>query len=204
MLDNLDLSRLIEDAAIDPLQPETRFLKPLLEQTKSELRAAGTIRGALERLYDLTNVSVRDKIADEDLSAAAVFFNTGREQVEAVAHLTGQPILLVTAQTTNLDPYAAPGFSLQLAVQRGLRMHPRLEEPGNQIDIAHVGFAPYVDLLFVDKHTLGLIRQEREARPDRMQVATGSNVVRAANLDAVISVMHEHPYARRTNDRSAT
>jgi hypothetical protein len=190
-LEKLDPVTILESADMPNLE-EGRTLRSILRRVWEVLCTVGTVRGTLERLYGLADMHHLANLADEDLSAAAVFFSTGREQVDAVAHRVGRPRATIMALTKSLDPYAAPGFSLQLAVQRGLRTHPRLEEPGNQIDVAHLSFAPYVDLLFVDRHTLGLIRQERESRPERVSVTAGQNIVCAANLDSVIHAMQTH------------
>jgi len=57
-----------------------------------------------------------------------------------------------------LNPYKMPGYSLGIATNRAWQLSGNSAEAGNQIDDAHVTFAPYMDVLFVDKRTFAFLK----------------------------------------------
>jgi hypothetical protein len=172
------LAELPSDAAV--------LMRQLYEQVSATLIEHGSVRTGLEAIFGLQNVAMRDRIPHSDLAAVSVFFNTAR--AEKSASLCSK-IGLTEAQceqlVDQLNPYAAPGFALQLAAQRARQLHPKPDEPGDEVDVGHLAFAPYVDLAFVDKRTLGFIVQEARDRPHLLAPEFTKNIVRAGTLEQV-------------------
>lgn len=192
-IDEGQMNALFEEA-LEGLPPVAEFL---MRQSSTDIRQAieeqGTVRSALEAVFNLQRIGIGSRLHDSDLPAASVFFSIAREEVARVFEQL-QPEGPDTDQlVTQLNPYRAPGFALRLAAQRARRTHPKDEEAGSQVDVDHLSFAPYVDLLIVDKRTFGFIKQEAQARPELLPPEFTRNVIRGITLHQVAEqIMARH------------
>jgi hypothetical protein len=184
-LDSPETEALIEAVLADLPLDAAVLMRQMIEQVRAKLLEHGTVRDGLEALYGLQNVAIRQSIPDSDLAVVPSFFNTARTEVDAVCSRIGLERSYGEQLVLQLNPYQAPGFALQLAARRARQRHPKPDEPSDQIDVAHIAFAPYVDLAFVDRRTLGFITQEARDRPHLLASEFTKNIVRAGTLDRV-------------------
>lgn len=188
-------------AAVADLPADAAVLMhQLYHQVRAALLEQGTVRKGLEAIYGLQNVHIREQIPQSDLAAVSVFFKTARTEAASICSQAGLSELQCEPFIDQLDPYAGPGFALQLAAQRARRLHPKPDEPGDEVDVGHLAFAPYVDLAFVDKRTLGFISQEARDRPNLLAPAFTENIVRAGTLEQVGRVILERSQTSRTHE----
>jgi hypothetical protein len=162
----------------------------LFERVESQITRSGTIRAALETMYELNSVAVRPAVLDADLPSVSVFFQTAREQVDEVAVKLGIDSDRVLEAVERLDPYSCPGVALQLAARRARERHTKPDQPGDEVDLAHLAFAPHVDLLFADKRTFAFIQQEAQKSEGNLIPGFTETIRRAgslAQLEAYIS-----------------
>ena len=90
-----------------------------------------------------------------------------------------------------IDPYACPGFTTALALRRQRLMTERRTEASHQVDEAHVGFAPYVDLMVVDAETRTLLEQEARRNPDLLPNGIMDRIRAPGSLDSVIAAVED-------------
>jgi hypothetical protein len=184
-LNSDEARRLMEGAMADTPREVQQLMRSMLAQVREQMLEHGTVRGALEAQYGLSGVHAANRIRDDDLAASAVFYSEAKEQIAVVLNRTGRPEDVENVYR-RLDPYAAPGVSLRLAVQRARALQAEPEEPGDDVDSAHLAFAPYVDLLFADKRTVHYVTQEARDRPECIDRPAASKVRRAGSLDSVL------------------
>jgi hypothetical protein len=132
---------------------------------------------------------ILDRIPDSDLAMMSVFFNSAREEVRKVLNRVEADPSVGEQLVRRLDPYSAPGFSLKSAVQRARKQHPKPDTAGDEIDVEHVGFAPCLDVLFVDKRTLGFVRQEARDHPSLLTSDATGVIERAGTLGRAAEVI---------------
>jgi len=120
-----------------------------------------------------------------------MFVGLAREIVAQVAVATPRFVSALDEVLPGLDLFAAPGMRLRAAVHRARMVHPRESEPGDQLDEDHVVFAPYVDVLFVDKRTVSFLQQESRDRPSLLPPAAIANIVRAKDLTHTVALISE-------------
>lgn len=168
ILDFLGADEMFEEALASSPPDVGVKMRQVYAQVRNGIQNHGNLRRALEDIYGIASVEFIDEIADDDLAAVSLFFASARSEVPAVFDRVGADPSDSEHLVQRMDPYAAPGFSLQLAVQRARKRHPMPDKPGDEIDVAHVGFAPYVDLLLVDKRTFGFAVQEARDDPKRL------------------------------------
>ncbi len=176
-----DAIRAFLTASPDLNERAQRLMVELTHNLGDAVKESG-VRPALVRLYGLDNLNSVDSIPNSDLGGAMLFVSTAKEGVDRICALTGLPRSSVFDVLRLLNPYQAPGYSLKLAVARARRTHPSQDVAGDQLDEDHVAFAPYVDLLFVDKRTHAFLKQEKRDRPALVSSFVGTNVRRAATL----------------------
>lgn len=177
------------EAAIGDLPTATATLaRQMFQQVRAAIVSEGTVGEALKAIYGLQEIAKHRTIPEPDLAPVSTFYSSA----SAEAARMGVEAHRIPSLVSQLDPYKAPGFALQLAVHRARKLHPKLDEPGDQIDVAHLAFAPYVDLAFVDKRTLGFLTQEARDRPQLLLPEFTKNITRAGTLDRVAEVILEH------------
>jgi hypothetical protein len=180
-------------------QPE---LAPLIRATMEHVIASleasgGDIRKAKLMQWGLADAVDIGSVPDEDLAISASFYFMAREAASEISSKLNVPEEQVLRLVKDLNPYHALGFRLVLAVQRARRAHPMGSAAADQEDQNHLIFAPYVDLMFVDKRTLDFVRRE-EGRDVRLPTGSGSNLRRARGLDDVLT--HIDVLARTTRE----
>ena len=143
-------------------------------------------REALLEDFGLDGIPAVGKTPDADLSRLSYFFFQAREQTIEIGRESGRaqgPLLEVVRR---LDPYACPGFSLMLALRRQRLMSEGPAEPGHRVDEDHLGYAPYVEMAFVDKETLHLVRQARLQHPELIPADALGRLTSSPNLPDVL------------------
>lgn len=189
------------EAELANLPPATaNLMRQMVDQVRATIIREGTVGEALKAIYGLQEIAKHRTIPESDLAAVSLFYK------EASAEATRLGIDRNKVQTllSQLDPYQAPGFALQLAVHRARTLHPKPDEPGDQIDVAHIAFAPYVDLAFVDKRTLGFLTQEARDRPQFLSPEFTKNIKKAGTLDRVAEVVREHHHALESASKASS
>jgi hypothetical protein len=177
-------------AALNDVAPDAQTLmRQMFQQVRTAIQSHGSVRRAMENIYKLSGVEIVDRIPDADLAAVSVFFESAREEAQDVLSRVQADPALGEQLVRRLDPYAGPGFALQLAVQRARMRHPKPDNPGDEIDVAHAGFAPYVDLLFADKRTYGFVAQEARDSPDLLTQSGWRTIGRAGTLERAAAMI---------------
>jgi hypothetical protein len=169
--------------ALEGHPPElSELLLELFERVEAEVARAGTVRAALEMMYELDHVAVRSAIPDTDLPMMSVFFRTARNEADNVGGRLEIERDKVLEVVDDIDPYLCPGFALQLAARRARESHTKPDEASDEIDLAHLAFAPYVDLLLADKRTHAFVQQEARKPQGGLRPEFIENIVRVGSL----------------------
>jgi hypothetical protein len=190
----------IEVAGEKVQHPELALLKAIYGQVK---RKRG--RGAFlpDRFYEaapsLGYLKLLDEPAiahkwfpEEDRELAAGFY---RVAIEELGIERRESSLLTTPWsilTNEMDPYECPGWNLWIAISRGLRSASKSAEASDPVDWEHAFHLPYVDLAFVDKRTMGHIRNQSRRPEFRLNPNAVSHIQRASNLNVVIREIQAH------------
>lgn len=146
-------------------------------------------RDALVRSAGLKGLPIATKVPEEDLIEVGGFFTLARVQLSNLGALLGIPESQMLAILPKLDPYQSPGFRLKLAVERGRKRARQLTKSGDLVDSDHIMFAPYCDLLFVDKRTLTYALQEQRDRPSLLPPGSTDHLRRAASVDGLLKAL---------------
>jgi hypothetical protein len=121
------------------------------------------VRAALELHYGLKGIKWVAGCPDSDLSLAASFADTARELL-----IAGRGILPQTPSEDELingiDPYSAPGVRIQFALHRA-QTAAGSPKPAHETDRSHAVFAPYVNVIFLDRQTATFLEQESRRAP---------------------------------------
>lgn len=139
----------------------------------------------------ISDLSRLDELDPEDYSKAAGFIEAARESAEDIALRAATDSDTVTALANELQPYDAPGFSLEMAVTRARARHSREPTAADQVDEEHVSFAPYVDLLFVDKRTRSYLVEEIRRDDGRIAYDPTTKLMRPRDLTDVMTMIQE-------------
>jgi hypothetical protein len=186
-VDEHQIESLLESTLAElPPQVQTT-VRDMWNRVRDTIRERGGLRLGLEEVFGLSDLAIRHKIPDADLPSISVFYDTARTHWSSIA----SPAEMVASDPymQRLDPYAARGFALQLAVRRGRKRHTKPDEASDEIDVAHIAFAPYVDVLFVDKRTLGFVHQERRDNPALLPFDFTNTIERAGSLQRVEEIL---------------
>lgn len=186
------LRDLVEDAVADLPDETKHIVRAMFEQVRAAILEGGNPRRGLETLFGLSDVAVLGQIPDSDLAPAASYFAQARDEVRNMVVPLGLKPADAEGLVRQLSPYLAPGFALRMAVLRARRPHPRKDEPGDDIDAAHVTFAPYVDLLFVDRRTFAFTAQELRDRPSLLPRSDRCSVASATDIEELADTIAAH------------
>lgn len=143
------------------------------------------VRHAFEELYGLKGMEVTAALRSTDLPAASVFFSSAREQIKQIAEDFNIPLPFFLALLPKLNPYKTPGYSLGIAINRAQQLSGNRAEAGDRVDDDHITFAPYVDLIFVDKRTFAFLYQELRDRPELLVAPRDGRVRFAGTVDTL-------------------
>jgi len=145
--------------------PAGRVLVAFVRRMNDLVKKHKSVQRAFEELYGLSGMDITPPLHPTNLLAASVFFSSAQEQIKQVAEACNIPLPSLLALLPKLHPYKTPGYSLGIAVDRARQLSGNRAEAGDQIDVDHITFAPYVDVLFVDKRTFTFLNQELRDRP---------------------------------------
>jgi hypothetical protein len=137
----------------------------------------------------------RRRFPKDDLELVAGFYRTAIQELRIERQ---ESSLLTTPWSivmNEMDPYDCPGWNLWMAISRGLRSASKTAEPSDPVDGEHAFHHPYVDLAFVDKRTMGHIRNQCKRSEFRLTPDAVSHIQRAAGLDAVIRAIQDRTAA---------
>lgn len=148
-------------------------------------------RDALVRSAGLKGLGIAAKVPDEDLIEVSGFFSLARIQLSSLGLVLGIPESQMLTILPSLDPYLSPGFRLKLAVERARKRAGQLTTSGDLVDSDHIMFAPYCDVLFVDKRTLAYAVQEERDRPSLLPPGSTNHLRRAASAEAILKAIGE-------------
>lgn len=162
-------------------------LRTIGESVAEALRGAGgDVWAAKVRLWGVQDLeALPDLKDDEDLSSAAEFAYMARDAAHDIAVELAVDVEKVLALVNRLHVFRAPGTGLGMAVRRARRKHNRAPVASDQTDAEHLAFAPYVDLMFVDKHTRGLVKQEVRRADGRIPKGAADSVTQVRDLSEV-------------------
>lgn len=153
------------------------------------IQTEGTLHDALIAIYGLKDCEHLALFHEYDLPMLQGFFHEAREQSMALAPVWNIESGTLGALVPRLNPYAAPGFRLMLAVERARRSHPKQTEPGDFVDSDHLIYAPYVDALFVDKRTYEFLTQEARRDSARLPAAATTTIHTAADWGDILQAL---------------
>ena len=168
-------------------------LRQMGQRVAESLRSAeGEVWAAKVRLWGVQDLEALPHLRDdEDLSSAAGFAYVARDAAQDIAVELSVDVEQVLAFVNRLYLFRAPGTGLEMAVRRARRKHNRAPVASDQTDGEHLTFAPYVDLMLVDKHTLGLVKQEIQRADGRIPEGAADGVTRARDLSEVARLIQE-------------
>lgn len=152
--------------------------------------ADGNLWEANLKRLGISEVSCLSEIRPEDFGKAAGFYEAAREFASDVATSVNTDSSTVLRLVNQLRPYDAPGYSIEMAVARARARHSQKPTAGDQVDEEHVCFAPYVDLMFVDKRTKAYIEEEVRRGDGRVAYDPTAKLVRPRNIsDALAAIV---------------
>ena len=163
--------------------PTGRVLIGFIRRMNDLTKKHKNVRRAFEELYGLSGMEVTPTLRPTDLPAANVFFSSAREKVKQIVEALNIPLPFLMALLPKLNPYKMPGYSLGIAINRARQLSGNRAETGDQVDDAHITFAPYVDALFVDRRTFGFLNQELRDRPELLVLPPDGRVRFAGTID---------------------
>jgi hypothetical protein len=173
-IDRSDLGRVIME--------NTRGLFTAMREEKNQRRA-------LVRSAGLKELPIATKVPDEDLVEVGGFFSLARIQLSSLGLDLGIPESQMLTLLPRLDPYQSPGFRLKLAVERARKRARQPTKSGDLVDSDHIMFAPYCDLIFVDKRTYAYARQEERDRPSLLPPGSTDHLRRAASVEDLLKAL---------------
>lgn len=132
--------------------------------------------------WGLESLHCLHELRPEDLSKAAGFVGLAAEFPIDVARVAGVTEADVARSLPSLRPYEAPGYSIEMAVSRARLAHNAASKASDQVDEEHVSFAPYVDLLFVDKRTRDYVGREVRRNDGRIVAGAADSIRSASSL----------------------
>jgi hypothetical protein len=168
-----------------------RAIKENIHRLFEAMRQERTQREALVRSAGLKGLPIATKVPDEDLVEVGGFFDLARIQLPALGAILGIPESQMLTLLPRLDPYQSPGFRLKLAVERARKRAGQLTKSGDLVDSDHIMFAPYCDILFVDKRTLTYAMQEQRDRPSLLPPGSTDHLRRAAGVDGLLKALEQ-------------
>lgn len=151
--------------------------------------ADGNLWEANLKRLGISELSCLSEIRPEDFGKAAGFLEAARDFASDVATDANTDPSTVLRLVNQLRPYDAPGYSIEMAVARARARHSQKPTAGDQVDEEHVCFAPYVDLMFVDKRTKAYVEEEVRRRDGRVAYDPTAKLVRPRNISDVLAAI---------------
>lgn len=184
----------IDAARLKVRHPVLAPIKAIYERVK---RKRGQRRFLPERIYeaapslrwlkllDEPGIACR-RFPEEDAELAVGFYRVAIEELGIERQESAYLVTPWTILVNEMTPYDCPGWSLWMAISRGLRSAPKEAYASDPLDWEHAVHLPYVDLAFVDKRILGHL-QNQSRRPEfPLTPDEVSHIRRAPDLEALI------------------
>jgi len=162
--------------------------------------AGGDLWEAKLRWLGISELTCLKNLRPEDYLKVAGFVQAARDFATDIADGAGIDRPTVLALVNELRPYDAPGFSVEMAVARARTRHARTPTPADQVDEEHVSFAPYVDLMFVDKRTRSYIEEEVRRHDSRIAFDPSAKLVRPRSISDVLDSISVMGSSRHDSD----
>lgn len=147
-----------------------------------------TMREALLSMFGLSDLAAASRAPESDLTSIAAYLPTAEEVAAAILG-PDAPAEERHSLARAFDPYECRGIRLRLAANRARRPHPGVPVASDQLDESHVIFAPYVDLMFVDKRTRSFLQQEARKSSALCYQSDLENIVVPRTLEQVMDVI---------------
>ena len=163
--------------------PTGRAVNAFVRRMNDLVKKHKNVQYAFEELYGISGMNITPPLRPTDLLAVSVFFSGAREQIKQIAEAFNIPLPFLLALLPKLHPYKTPGYSLGIAVDRARQLSGNPAKAGDQIDTDHITFAPYVDMVFVDKRTFTFLNQELRDRPDLIMPPPDGRICFAGTVD---------------------
>jgi hypothetical protein len=190
----------IEAARAQVQHPELAPLKAIYDRVKRK-RARGAFLP--DRFYEAAPSLGYLKVLDEpgiakrrfpkdDLELVTGFYRTAIQELRIERQESSSLTTPWSIVINEMDPYDCPGWNLWMAISRGLRSASKTAEPSDPVDGEHAFHLPYVDLAFVDKRTMGHIRNQCKRSEFRLTPDAVSHIRRAAGLNALIRAIQDY------------
>jgi hypothetical protein len=178
---------------------ELDLVPDIVERVHRAARGRYSQRRATEHLFALENTRAARMAPKIDLPELSIFMHFARRvaaEIDAKRSPNSRP---VTPLVADLNPYACPGFRLRLARLRAQVSSRTPDAPGDLVDADHLLYAPYVEVMFVDKRTREYLAQE--ARRDGGRLLPPASIQRIRKAASLTDIVKEIGAHRR---RSAT
>ncbi len=140
-----------------------------------------------EQHWRLETLKCLDELHRDDYHKVSMFLEAGRKSARDQAGALGLEEAEALRLVDDLRPYDAPGLAVEMAVWRARTAESAPSTSDDQVDEAHVCFAPYVDLMFVDKRTNEYLNREGIRGDGRLSVDATQSIGRARDLTEVLS-----------------
>jgi len=160
-----------------------QFLIAFISGMNERVKQKKNIQKAFEDILGLNSLKYQPPIEPQDQVAVAEFISTAWEVIIYLANRYKIPTDHLARILPMLHPYKIPGYSLGIAVERARQLSGNQASAGDMMDAAHIAFAPYVDILFVDKRTLTYLRQELRDRPNHQISPSDGRICSAGTID---------------------
>lgn len=151
--------------------------------------AGRTHREALLSLLELDDLPAALRAPEKDLTILSTYFATAKEEAFALVGAVSPSSPAAKTLARAFDPYRCKGIRLRLAVNRARYAHPSAPKPSDQLDEGHLMFAPYVDLMCVDKRTHAYLRQEVRRSATLCDSSDTENLIVPRTLEQVITTI---------------
>ena len=152
---------------------------------KNAIEEEGTPRAALVTLFGLSGLGEIKDVPDSDLPLVAHFFDIAKELLGELSSNYGLTLADSESVLNTLNPYRSISFLLHASIESARGQHPKEDVASDDVDTAHICFAPYVDLLFVDKRTAGFLRQEATKKPSLQDFLEKGIIKQGGTLERV-------------------
>ena len=179
-----ELGRLLEATLPKDVEdtPANRRLVDYVRWLSKLVKKHKNLKHAFEELYGLSGMEITPPLQPTDFPAASFFYASAREQIRQITEDFNTSLPLLVTLLPKLNPYKTPGYSLGIAVDRARQLSRNRAKAGGLIDNNHINFAPYVDVLVVDKRTFTFLKQEFRDRPEFLVALPEGRVRRAGSI----------------------
>lgn len=164
----------LDSAQLDELEAMARAIG-------DSVLGAGGLRPGLVNHFGLAGFEHIARAPDSDLSILSVFAEQVRERLAGIPD--------AESRLRHVDFFSLPALSLELAYHRALAADGITKTPSAGRDRDHLAFAPYVDLITVDKRTFAYLEQESRHRRDLLPLGVPKSVYRVGDVSGIVEAI---------------